>query len=149
MELPFKLYKHHKSNTKYRWESRGMIFTPEEFEEIYNKYIYATNCELCDVLFPKSINRQLDHCHKTGKIRNIVCQKCNQRKQDNKTWKETNNTGEKYICKVKNKRYKQGYCFQIRIMRNGKRILNTLKKTLEDAILVRDTFLREHPEIYS
>ena len=148
MELPFELHKYHKSRTKTQWKSRGMIFTLDEFEEIYKKYIYTTNCELCDVLFPNSLNRQLDHCHETGKIRNIVCCKCNLCKRDNKSWKE-NNTGEKHICKVKDKNYKQGYCFRISIRRNGKHISNTRKKTLEEAILVRDTFIREHPEIYS
>lgn len=148
MDLPFKLYKHHKSRTKTQWKRRGMIFTSEEFEEIYEKYIYATNCELCDVLFPNTRNRHLDHDHETGKIRNIVCCKCNLRKRDNKSWKE-NNTGEKNICKVKDKRYKQGYSFQIKIMRNGKDIIHKGRKTLEEAIELRDTFIREHPEIYS
>ena len=147
MELPFKLYKQHKTSKKSSWKNSGMVFTPEEFEEIYNKYIYATNCELCDVLFPKSRNRQLDHCHETGKIRNIVCQTCNLRKQDRKS-KETN-TGEKNICKEKNKNYKLGYCFRIQIKRNGKYILNSARKTLDEAVIVRDTFIREHPEIYS
>ena len=147
MEMPFKLTKRHKTDKKYDWKYKGMIFTPEEFEEIYNKYIYATNCELCDVLFPNTRNRQLDHCHETGKIRNIVCQKCNIYKRDNKPKK--NNTGEKYIYKIKNKDYKQGYCFRVSIRRDAKLILNTRKKTLGEAIVVRDTFIRDNPDIYS
>ena len=147
MELPFELHKRHKTNTKYDWKRKGMIFTPDEFEEIYKKYIYATNCELCDVLFPNTRNRQLDHDHKTGKIRNIVCNKCNQCKRDKKS-KETN-TGERNISKVKKKSYKQGYGFRIRITRDGKNILSMKRKTLEEAIVIRDTFIREHPEIYS
>ena len=148
MELPFELNKQHKTNTKYSWKKYGMIFTLEEFEEIYKKYIYSTNCELCDVLFPNSRNRHLDHDHLTGKIRNIVCNKCNHQKQDRKSYKETN-TGEKHISKAKNKRYKQGYGFQIKITRDGKHILHRMRKTLEDAIIVRDTFIRENPDIYS
>ena len=147
MDLPFELTKKHKTAKKYHWKRIGMIFTPDEFEEIYKKYIYSTNCELCNVLFPNSRNRQLDHCHETGKIRDIVCNKCNGQKRDRKL-KETN-TGEKYISKMKDKSYKQEYCFQIRIRRDGKCILNTKRKTLEDAIALRDTFIREHPEIYS
>jgi len=147
MDLPFKLYKRHKSKVKYDWKYKGMIFTPEEFEEIYKKYIYATNCELCDVLFPNTRNRQLDHDHLTGKIRNIVCQKCNIYKRDNKP-RETN-TGEKHIYKIKHEGYKQGYFFCIQIRRDGKFILNRVKKTLDEAVIVRDTFIREHPEIYS
>jgi hypothetical protein len=148
MDLPFEIHKQHKSRSKTQWKSRGMIFTLDEFKEIYEKYIYATNCELCDVLFPNTRNRQLDHCHETGKIRNIVCCKCNLQKRDNKTRKETN-TEEKNIYKSKSKKYKQGYCFRVSIRRNGKYILNTRRKTLEEAIIVRDTFIREHPEIYS
>lgn len=147
MELPFELYKYHKSTTKTSWKRRGIIFTPEEFEEIYNKYIYATNCEICNVLFPNSPNRQLDHDHETGKIRNIVCQKCNLQKRDRKSI-ETN-TGEKYISKLKNENYKLGYGFYIQIKRNRKRILYKNRKTLEDAIIVRDTFIRNNPSIYS
>jgi len=147
MELPFKLVKYHKSRSKSQWKIKGMIFTPEEFEEIYNKYIYSTNCEICNALFHNSRNRHLDHCHETGKIRNIVCNKCNAQKRDNKS--RENNTGEKYISKVKNKNYKQGYCFHIQIRRNGKHILSTTKKSFEKAIIVRDTFIRENPDIYS
>jgi len=146
MELPFELYKLHKTRTNYNWKRSGMIFTPDEFEEIYNKYIYSTNCELCDVLFPNSRNRCLDHCHETGKIRNIVCNKCNAQKRDRKF---KTNTGEKYISKAKNKNYKQGYGFYIQIRRNGKDILRTSKKTLDEAIIVRDTFIRNNPDIYS
>tara|TARA_R110001606_G_scaffold293877_1_gene441624 strand:- start:76 stop:519 length:444 start_codon:yes stop_codon:yes gene_type:complete len=147
MDLPFELSKRHKSDKKYNWQKYGMIFTQEQFEEIYNKYIYSTNCELCNVLFPNTLNRQLDHCHETGKIRNIVCQKCNHYKKDRKP-KETN-TGEKNISKTKDKKYIQGYCFRIRIMRNGKNILSTKRKTIEEALEVRDKFIRENPEIYS
>jgi hypothetical protein len=147
MELPFELTKYHKRTTKYQWKSRGMIFTSDEFEEIYNKYIYSTNCELCNVLFPNSINRHLDHDHLTGKIRNIVCRKCNQCKQDRKP-RETN-TGEIYIYKVKHNGYNQGYYFRISIRRNGKHILSNTRETLEEAVILRDTFIREHPDIYS
>ena len=148
MDLPFKLHKKHKPMTKYSWKIKGMIFTPDEFEEIYKKYIHATNCELCNALFPNTRNRQLDHCHETGKIRNIVCIKCNAQKRDKKSWKETN-TGERNISKVKSKEYKQGYSFFIRITRDRKIILGTKRKTLDEAIELRDTFIREHPEIYS
>jgi hypothetical protein len=147
MDLPFELTKRHKTDKKSQWKYNGMVFTPEEFEEIYEKYIYATNCELCDVLFPNTRNRQLDHDHLTGKIRNIICHKCNGQKRDIKT-RETN-TGEKYIYKMKDKNYKQGYCFRVSIRRNGKYILNTTRKTLEDAIICRDTFIRNNPDIYS
>jgi len=147
MDLPFEIRKQHKTESKYRWKKRGIIFTLEEFEEIYTKYIYATNCELCNVLFPNTRNRQLDNCHKTEKIRNIVCSKCNLQKQDYNSKKP--NTGEKYISKCKNNNYTKGYGFFIRIRRDEKDILTTSRKTLEQAIICRDTFIREHPDIYS
>ena len=50
-ELPFELPKYHKTKTKYQWKIRGIKFTDEEFEYWYNKYIYATHCELCNKKF--------------------------------------------------------------------------------------------------
>ena len=72
-KLPFELRKRHKQYMIYIWTSRGVIFQDEEhFNYVYNEYIHATNCDLCNKLFPKSQNRQLDHCHITGDPRNIV-----------------------------------------------------------------------------
>ena len=145
--LPFELHKHHKSKSKAKWKSRGIIFRDGgHFNYVYYEYIHATNCELCNKLFPNSINRHLDHNHKTGEVRNIVCSKCNQNKKDNKF---CSNTGERFISKCKNKEYKTGYGFQIRIYRNGNAILNKARTTLEEAILIRDKFIEEHPEIFS
>ena len=84
MELPFKLYKYHKSNTKASWKRTGLICTDEECEEIYQQYIYSTNCELCGKVYKSTKDRQMDHCHETGKFRNICCTQCNGRKRDRK-----------------------------------------------------------------
>ena len=89
----------------------------------------------------------MEHCHKTGKFRNIVCTKCNHYKSDRKPTK--NNTGERYISKIKHKKYTQGFCFEIKITRNDKKLLQKQRKTIEDAIEVRDKFLEEHPEIFT
>ena len=78
MSLPFSLHKKHKASRKFDWKRNGMIFLDDEhFEYIYNEYIHETHCDLCNKQFIKSQDRQLDHNHKTGEIRNIVCQKCN------------------------------------------------------------------------
>jgi len=148
-ELPFPLYKYHKTHTFSNWDIYGIIFESEEHrEEIYQQYIYSTNCELCGKQFPNTLDRKIEHEHISTKpnFRNIVCNKCNVNKKDNKI---NNNTGENYIYKCNNKNYTQGFCFQIKIRRDGKCVLNRTKKTLEDAIIVRDEFIKEHPEVYT
>ena len=146
--LPFPLPKYHKSICRGRWTRCGMIFVDDtHFECIYNEYIIATNCDLCGKLFPNTRDRQLDHDHETGDVRNVVCCKCNQNRKDNKPKKT--NTGENNISKCKNKNYKTGYGFEIQIKRDGKKILNTARNTLEKAIIVRDKFIEDHPGIYT
>jgi hypothetical protein len=110
-ELPFEKPKTHKYKMKYKWKSRGMKFTKEEFEYWYNKYIYATHCELCEKQFIKSIDRHLDHNHDTGEIRNIVCCKCNQRKYDKKL-NSRNTTGYSGIYKYISTDCKQGFYWE-------------------------------------
>ena len=145
--LPFELYKYHKRRTKESWNRIGIKIDPDDFDYVYNKYIHTTNCELCNKLFSKLRDRQLDHDHETGEVRNIVCNKCNCCKKDKKP--KQNNTGEDYISKSKSKEYTNGYSFRIRIMRDGNYILNTQRNTLEKAIKCRDEFIANHPEIFS
>ena len=136
-DLPFVLRKYHKSRTKSSWKSIGIKFRDDgHFEFVYYEYIYATNCELCNKLFPNSKDRHIDHNHITGEPRNIVCTKCNSHKKDNK--KKQSNTGEDYISKCKDKNYK-----------TGQNILKKVRKSLEEAITCRDEFLVEHPEIFT
>ena len=149
MSLPFPLAKKHKNNCRRRWTHRGMIFVDEyHFWYVYNEYIHATNCDLCDKLFLKSQDRQLDHCYDTGNPRNVVCCRCNCIRKDNKL-QNNNTSGERDISKRKDKNYKTGYCFCIQIMRDGKKILNTQRKTLEAAIKCRDEFIAANPGIYT
>ena len=91
MELPFPLRKHHRAFTKGKWKSRGSIFENDlAFSIVYKRYIFARECELCQKTFTKLRDRQMEHDHDTGKFRNVVCQKCNGRKADNKI--QRNNT---------------------------------------------------------
>ena len=146
--LPFPLSKRHKTDKRWDWEKLGMIFVDDyHFWYVYNEYIHATNCDLCDKLFTKSRDRQLDHDHETGEIRNIVCCRCNLIRKDNKPRKT--NTGYDNIHKRKDNNYKMGYCFEIRIERDGIRLIATKRKTLEEAIKCRDDFIAAHPEIYT
>jgi len=150
MELPFPLRKYHKRHTFWNWDRYGIIFESEEHrEEIYQQYIYSTNCELCGIEYPNSLDRKIDHEHILTKpnFRNIVCSKCNSHKKDKK--RRPNNTGEEFIFKCKDKTYTQGFCFRIRISRNGINPFDTRRKTMEDAIIVRDKFIKENPGVYT
>jgi len=149
MELPFPLGKNHKKYTKSKWKIYGVIFKDDEdFQKIYLRCIHSTNCELCGKQYKTSKERHLDHDHETGEFRNIVCRKCNRLKEDVKI-KSDNTTGEKYISKCKEKSYTQGFCFRIQIRRDGKSFFSRSRKTLEEAIIVRDKFIKEHPEIFT
>jgi len=144
-ELPFELYKKHKTGTICNWKKNGLIETDEKIEEIYECSIRCSNCELCGEAFRSLSDRQMDHCHKTGKFRNIVCNKCNQCRSDKKF---NTNTAERYISKVENKEYVQGFCYRIRIIRNSKEVLNKIRKTLQEAIEVRDKFIADNPQYF-
>lgn len=75
--LPFPLYKYHKRCSRQNWERRGIIFVDDEqFEYVYNIYIHATRCDLCNTPFTNSKDRQLDYDRKTGDPCNILCQYC-------------------------------------------------------------------------
>ena len=115
-DLPFKISEKHKIHLKASWKKRGLNM--DNFEEIYNKYIYATHCELCNKQFEKSLDRQMEHNHQTGEFRNIVCNRCNALKADKKL--QSNNTsGYKGISKAKSKT-KQGFIWRFRAHIDGK-----------------------------
>ena len=150
-ELPFPLRKYHKCKTLYMWDKNGVIFESEEHkQEIYKRYIYSKYCELCGKEYKNSLDRKIEHEHDQTKpnFRSICCHKCNSQKKD-VAIQSNNNTGEKGISKCKNKEYAQGFCYAIQIRRQGKHVLNTRRKTIEEAIKCRDKFIKENPEIYS
>lgn len=68
------------------WKNRGVIH--DNFDELYEYYINCKECENCGIELIEGMyganKRCLDHCHKTGKFRNILCNSCNfLRKEDN------------------------------------------------------------------
>jgi len=120
MSLPFELYKNHKSITLWSWKTQRRLKETDEFiEELYNKYIHATHCELCNKEFKSTKDRQMEHCHETGIFRNIVCNKCNQLKRDVK-FRKDNTSGYKGISKKIKKDCKQGFTWQFQVRVNGK-----------------------------
>ena len=140
-KLPFELHKYHKYFTKCQWKKRGLI--TDEFEAIYEKYIYSTNCELCGEVYKSRNDRQMDHDHDTGKFRNVCCRSCNLRKRDVKI-RTDNKSGHKYIYKSKDSRCKQGFIWGFTVQIDRKR--KTLKESvdLEKVIQFRDKWLEEN-----
>ena len=57
------------------WKRYGIIC--EDWESLYEIYIYTWNCEYCETPFKNTKDRNLDHNHKTGEIRGILCRVCN------------------------------------------------------------------------
>ena len=123
-DLPFELKKYHKSKTRCNWKRYGLIMN--NFEEIYNKYIYATHCELCNKQFATIRDRYMEHCHETGQFRNIVCNRCNLLKKDRK--QSNNISGYKGISKITNKSCKQGYFWRFQVK------INCKKKTIKTSV---------------
>ena len=146
MTLPFELPKRHKTAMKTTWKSRGVNI--DNFDEIYDRYIKSSQCELCETPYKNNKNRCLDHCHTTGKFRNVVCRRCNILKKDNIKRKQ-NTSGHKNICIHKSDKYKTGICYMVKFRRNGKRICDKRNKTLEEAIKCRDNFIKENPSLFT
>ena len=67
----------------YDWRKQGLKWeTQEEIDEIYERYNLSIVCEFCGCDYSKigdGIGRFkcMDHDHKTGKFRNVLCSHCN------------------------------------------------------------------------
>lgn len=143
-KLPFELYKYHKTYMKNSWKQKGMKFTEEDFEYIYNQYIRATNCDLCNKEFKNTKDRHLDHNHETGDIRNIVCQSCNHRKEDNKI-RSDNTSGYKNICKYKDNGCKQGFIWEFQVYKDGRQKKIKQSVDIDKLVAFRDKWLLDNP----
>jgi len=53
----------------------------DDWNELYEYYVNCWECENCGVELIEgnygNNKRVLDHCHKTGKFRNVLCNSCN------------------------------------------------------------------------
>ncbi len=110
----------HKANSKNNWKRRGLKCDDLEFEIIYNKYINAEYCELCDKEFLTTLDRQMEHDHETGYFRNICCRSCNMLKGDVKM-KKNNSSGFTGISYETRPACKQGFTWKFEAYINGKK----------------------------
>jgi len=74
-----------KIRRKARWKYMGVNL--HNFEEFYKIYLETTNCDICDRILTDGNKRTgttkcLDHDHKTGEFRCILCLSCNVRRKD-------------------------------------------------------------------
>jgi len=118
------LNKCHKKWTKSKWKRYGLLWTSEEeFQEIYERVITSTNCELCNKPYKNNRNRHMDHIHyidnKYGWFRNVVCSSCNHLRSDNKI-PSNNTSGYLGINKKIRKDCKQGFFWEFQAYINGK-----------------------------
>ena len=58
------------------WKGLGLI--TDDPDSVYERYLNSTNCECCGNEYKNQRDKHMDHCHKTGKFRNILCRNCNQ-----------------------------------------------------------------------
>ena len=68
------LDRHPESRAEYHRRSLYKI-EPEDYQRILNKQ--GNCCGICKEPLKKSRNWGVDHCHKTGKVRGVLCFQCN------------------------------------------------------------------------
>jgi len=103
--------------TKHRWLNSGLIATDDEILAIYYIREFSTHCEKCGKEFKSKNDRHMDHCHETGKFRNILCNSCNIKRC---TIYKNNTSGYLNISKVKCNNCIQGFRWVFKVHLNGK-----------------------------
>ena len=141
--LPFELYPKHKSSTLNHWRKSGLNM--DNVDEIYNRYIYCKECDFCCAPFKSRRDRQMDHCHNTGKFRNVICAKCNGRKIDKPIGGVLK---EKLISKTFRKA-RNRYEYSFTLVRDKKIIIKTRSKDLDKVIKFRDEWIKNNPQHFS
>ena len=66
---------HYYNRTIHNWKRIGI--KSEDYHDLFILYYALDYCMLCNKTIEKRINKHLDHCHKTGKVRYVLCRSCN------------------------------------------------------------------------
>ena len=130
--------KYYKTTMRRNWRQRGLVFcSEEEFDEIFERYINSTHCEICNKKYKSSRDKHMDHEHlineKFGVFRNVLCNSCNHRRSDNKM-RSTNTSNAKNISKQISKNCKEGYYWKFQAYINGKQ--KTIKSSVNKQFLI-------------
>ena len=130
--------------TFWKWKNRGLKEDIDMMFGIYYIKDLLDNCESCNRPFKNHFDKKMDHCHTTGKFRQIICSQCNANRKEEQF---VTNTGEKFISKYSIKR--NGFCWDYyRITYTtyeGRRIrpnFSVLKYSLEDVVKIRNELLK-------
>ena len=96
----------HERATICRWRiQQGLVLREgETYKDIYSFVMNTDFCNLCNVKFNNEIYSQkrcMDHCHKTGYFRQVLCHKCN---SGFDLSLQKNKTGHRWISPVINKK---------------------------------------------
>jgi uncharacterized protein YmfQ (DUF2313 family) len=64
-------------DTSFAWRLKSTFgITVEEYRALFKAQ--GGVCAICNTDTPTGYNWHVDHCHTTGKVRGILCSKCNQ-----------------------------------------------------------------------
>ena len=74
-QLSQNYYQNHKQEKSQHWRKYQYGITKEQFIEMLRKQNYK--CAICNSNFKNSRDTHIDHNHKTGKIRGLLCFRCN------------------------------------------------------------------------
>ena len=103
------------------WKYIGLVTSSkEEMEEIYARYLASERCEKKGCEYTKNNKKHMDHDHKTGAFRNILCHACNSNDRVDNT------SGTPNVSKYK-------YGWRYKIQKNKKTHIKYFK-TKEEAI---------------
>ena len=122
-----------------KWKTRGLNHTNDEIKDILKIFHECKHCKNCDKLLTynnDSSQKCMDHDHKTGKFRQVLCRGCNihfDREPDRKPRKRMTdeqrlinrkNTGRKYDMKrretTERKEYTNNYNKEYKIKNQEK-----------------------------
>jgi hypothetical protein len=81
-EMPPKIYDSpHQQKTIWNWKNNGLILKENQsYKDIYSYVMSIERCEKCGINFNNEIHSQrrcMDHSHKTGYFRQVLCHNCN------------------------------------------------------------------------